>query len=78
MSMKLLRSQLAEMDFPNLCRFALTQEEHPRYITLSDDGMEYAVTIHETHGGQPRLYYHGSRRDCTEAYKSLLSLFAAA
>lgn len=76
MNMDSIKRQLAELDFPRLCRFAFSTEEHPRCVVLCNDGNEWAVSIHPTDGTRPQIYYHGSQRDCHTAYEELLTLFS--
>lgn len=73
MNQEHIRRQLIELDFPNLCRFTLTVEVHPRCIALCNDGKEYAVTVHEMLSKRARVYYHGSKVACMEAYKALMN-----
>lgn len=73
MSQEQVRKQLVELDFPNLCRLTLTVEVHPRFIALCHDGKEYAVTIHETLYKRAKVYYHGTKAACVEAYKTLMN-----
>ena len=75
MSEEEVKKQLLELDFPNLCRLTVTVEVHPRCVALCHDGKEYAVTIHEMLCKRARVYYHGSKAVCFEAYKSLIKVF---
>ncbi|MBR5185690.1 MAG: hypothetical protein IKW19_05265 [Akkermansia sp.] len=75
MSEERIRKQLVDLDFPNLCRLIVTAEVHPRCIALCNDGKEYAVTIHEKLCNRAKVYYHGSKAVCIEAYKSLVKVF---